>query len=144
MQKLVNEMRELGQKQASLMRDKARERAMKRKEEYLGARVPRELKEAVITQANKLGIPVSILIRNILEEAFNLGEENGNKDRVSDSDTLTRNGQQFPGVIGWEDIVLNRTMKCSACGISIERGSTVMLGLSSPGEDHVILCRKCK
>ncbi len=144
MQKLANEMRELGRKQASLMRDKARQGAMKRKEEYLGARVPRELKEAVITQANKLGIPVSILIRNILEEAFNIREDNGGKDSVAESGALTRTEQQFPGVIGWEDIELNRAMECSACGISIERGCTVSLGLSSPGEDHVILCRKCK
>jgi len=144
MQKLVDEMRELGRKQATMMRDKARERAMNRKEEYLGARVPRELKEAVIAHASKLGIPVSILIRNILEEAFNVREgSSANVDKTAGSDEV-HDELQFPQVIGWEEIKLHRAMKCAACGVQIERGSTVTLGLSGPGEDHVILCRKCK
>ncbi len=143
MQKLVDEMRELGRKQATMMRDKARERAMKRKEEYLGARVPRELKEAVIAHANKLGIPVSILIRNILEEAFDVREGSSGDAEAKDG-SETHDELQFPQVIGWEEIRLNRAMKCAGCGAEMARGTTVMLGLSGPGEDHVILCRKCK
>lgn len=144
MQKLVDEMRELGRKQATMMRDKARERAMKRKEEYLGARVPRELKETVIAHANRLGIPVSILIRNILEEAFNVREGSSTHAEKTASSNDVHDELQFPQVIGWEEIKLHRAMKCAACGSEIGRGSTVKLGLSGPGEDHVILCGKCK
>jgi len=143
MQKLADEMRELGRKQATMMRDKARERAMRRKEEYLGARVPRELKEAVIAHASKLGIPVSILIRNILEEAFQVKEGAGGHDGTVGANDA--GGEpQFPQVIGWEEIRLNRAMKCAACGSEAARGSMAMLGLAGPGEDHVILCGKCK
>ncbi|HFQ92224.1 MAG TPA: hypothetical protein ENK29_05030 [Chromatiales bacterium] len=143
MQKLADEMRELGRKQATMMRDKARERAMRRKEEYLGARVPRELKEAVIAHASKLGIPVSILIRNILEEAFQVKEGAGKHDGTAGANDA--GGEpQFPQVIGWEEIRLNRAMTCAACGREAARGSMVMLGLAGPGEDHVILCGKCK
>ena len=56
---------------AQAMRDKALSVAMKRKEEFLGVRVPKDLRDKVTDRANNLGIPVSILIRNILEEAFN-------------------------------------------------------------------------
>lgn len=55
---------------AQSMRDNALSVAMKRKEEFLGARVPKELRNKVTARANEQGIPVSILIRNILEEAF--------------------------------------------------------------------------
>src|SRR3990172_6014097 len=70
MQQTVKHMRDSGMRHAKALRNKARSSGMMRKEEYLGARVPKELRDKVITQADMLGIPVSILIRNILEEAF--------------------------------------------------------------------------
>ncbi len=149
MRKAAEEMRKQAQrqfrKQAELMRDKARERAMKRKEEYLGARVPRELKEKVIARANAMGIPVSILIRNVLEDAF--GTEMPPAEPVPhrhDTPPVQGHAQRFPHVIGWEDITLNREMQCSGCGARLGAGTVVMLGLPIPGEDHVILCAKCK
>lgn len=139
MEKFAKTMRDMGMAQAQLMRDKARAKAMKRKEEYLGARVPKELRAKVIARAAEQGIPVSILIRNILEQAFSTegqASEGLNKTvNVSDA---------FPAVIGWEQITLNRQMNCSSCAAVIQPGAVVALGLTGPGEDHVILCGKCK
>jgi len=143
MRKMAEEMRELGKKQAESMRGKAQERALKRKEEYLGARVPRELKEKVIAHANRMGIPVSILIRNVLEEAFS-GTEVPVSAAGTESRKDIRSEQRFPAVIGWEEITLNQTMRCSACEAELDAGMVVTLGLPIPGEDHVILCAKCK
>ena len=143
MRKLADEMRDLGRKQAELMRGKAQERALKRKEEYLGARVPRELKEKVIAHANRLGIPVSILIRNILEEAFNDIEVAPPRAAVAEPATAG-NTTRFPAIIGWEEITLNRAMQCTACKTELSAGMVVTLGLPIPGEDHVILCAKCR
>src|SRR3569832_1831157 len=64
------------------VRDQAMAMAMKRKEEYLGARVPRWLKDKVIERARDTGVPVSILIRIILEEAFREGRD-GAQTRTS-------------------------------------------------------------
>src|SRR3569832_2340392 len=64
------------------VRDQAMAMAMKRKEEYLGARVPRWLKDKVIERARDTGVPVSILIRNILEEVFREGRD-GAQTRTS-------------------------------------------------------------
>ncbi len=146
MRKMADEMRDLGRKQAELMRGKAQERALKRKEEYLGARVPRELKEKVIAHANRLGIPVSILIRNILEDAFSGHDAPDSATAADDKKNAahSRGEQRFPAVIGWEEMTLNRTMHCSACHAELEAGMLVTLGLPIPGEDHVILCAKCK
>ena len=141
MDKIAKAMRDLGQAQGQLRRDKARGAAMKRKEEYLGARVPGELRAKVIDRANDLGIPVSILIRNILEEAFASPASGAAavRDRSPVPDT-----NDYPGVIGWEQITLNRLMTCTGCARQIEAGARVTLGLTSPGEDHVILCSNCK
>ena len=142
MQDFARQMRDLGRKRANAMRDKARETALKRKEEYLGARVPKELREKVIARAEELGIPVSILIRNILEQAFSEGSARDVQARPAAN--ARRSAASFPGVIGWERIVLNRVMECASCGRDIEAGATVTFGLAAPGEEHVILCGKCK
>lgn len=139
MHDFVREMRNLGRKQAKIISDQARATAMARKKQYLGARVPKELRDKVIAKADSLGIPVSILIRNILEEAFR-------KPQSEAAATASEVGKdlRFPGVIGWEDIILNRTMECSSCGRDIKAGSVVMLGLGAPGEEHVIVCDQCR
>lgn len=153
MDKVAKVMRDLGQAQAQARRNKARATAMKRKEEYLGARVPRELRGKVIARANELGIPVSILIRNILEEAFPPGNDTmaGAAAEAGPGVAATASGNvsrtpvtEFPNVIGWEKITLNRPMTCTACGRRIEPGVRVTLGLTSPGEEHVIICGTCK
>src|SRR3990172_12224513 len=70
MHKAMKRNQEQFVRQAGRMRERAVAQAMKRKEEYLGARVPRELKDRVLERAQELGIPASILIRQVLEEAF--------------------------------------------------------------------------
>lgn len=143
MDKVAKAMRDLGQLQAELRRDQARATAMKRKEEYLGARVPRELRAKVIERANALGIPVSILIRNILEEAF-ASDTVAETAPAVDASGLVDNKNDYPSVIAWEQITLNRIMTCAACARQIEAGARVTLGLTGLAEDHVILCGNCK
>lgn len=150
MHQTAKQMRDSGMKHARTLRNKARATAMKRKEEYLGARVPKELRDKVIAQADILGIPVSILIRNILEEAFIRSttaarQDLEDKDVNQELNTSNIHGHdKYPTVIGWEVMTLNRTMTCSGCGNVLKPGTAITLGLASPGEDHVILCGECK
>jgi len=144
MQDFARQMREFGRKQSRIMRDQARASAMKRKEEYLGARVPKDLREKVIAKADSLGIPVSILIRNILEEAFKNQISSENTQTKPVSATPGRHDKQFPDVIGWERITLNRDMSCSACSRVLPGGSVATIGLGMSRESHVILCEKCR
>jgi predicted RNA-binding Zn-ribbon protein involved in translation (DUF1610 family)/predicted DNA binding CopG/RHH family protein len=131
-------------------RDQAVSEAMKRKEEYLGARVPKELREKVIQRAKDMGIPVSILIRNVLEEAFGGGAQaGGRRAGVSGLQSYqepakTTGVDRFPSVLGWEEISLNKTLDCSSCGKSMMAGSKATLGFAAPGENHVILCHACR
>ncbi len=144
MHDFAREIRNAGRKQARIAADRARKNALARKQEYLGARVPKELRDKVIARAETLGIPVSILIRNILEQAFSDATANEGNRTEPKQTAVSARGERYPGVIGWEDIVLNRNMQCSGCRQHISAGAVVMLGLAAPGEDHVILCDKCK
>ena len=147
---------------AQAMRDNALSVAMKRKEEFLGARVPKELRDKVTARAHEQGIPVSILIRNILEEAFKNPPGSGYSAR---GDELPQ-GQgappvppaaaalthpcvtRFPAVLGWDVIRLNRPVDCASCGKRLLPGASVTLGLVSglvqAGETHIILCDQCQ
>lgn len=123
--------------QAQAVREKAISLAMRRKEEYLGARVSRELREKVIQRAKELGIPVSILLRNVLEEVF--GTQDGGV-----ADAQRAQGGKFSSVLGWEEIRLNRQVECHGCGKRLVPGVSAVLGLTQPGEGYVILCDQCK
>lgn len=144
MRDFANEMRNLSRKHAAEMRSHARAAVLKRKEEYLGARVPKALREKVIAQANHLGIPVSNLIRNVLEEAFADVPSPAGASQVAEPTQPTVAAQRFPQVLGWERVTLNRPMKCSGCGRSLSGGVAVTLGLAARGDDHVILCPVCQ
>ncbi len=136
-------------RQAADIRSKALTVAIKRKEEYLGARVPKELKAKVIKSAAAQGIPVSILIRKILEGAFN-GYDTGAQLDVPESsavrprqDASQELETRYPSVLGWESIRLNQRAQCADCGKTIESGNRVTLGLSMQGKEHIILCDVC-
>lgn len=144
MHDFARQMRELGRKQSRIMREQARTTAMKRKEEYLGARVPKDLREKVIAKADSLGIPVSILIRNILEEAFE-GQRAGVDGQAKPAGTAAPASRavRFPQVIGWEKITLNKDMACAGCAKLLHGGNIATFGPGLSREDHVILCEKC-
>jgi hypothetical protein len=136
-------------RQGAGMRAKALTTAMNRKEEYLGARVPKELKDKVIKRAAGLGIPVSILIRKVLEGVFSESDPDMSSLSVNNLTEIpqARHGNiaenKYPKVLGWERIRLNRRTACDGCGNNVESGVYATLGLSQQGDDHVILCDIC-
>lgn len=132
---------------ASSMRQQAMAMAAKRKQEYLGARVPKALREKMLMQAENLGIPVSILIRNILTEYVdNLGDVaqiNENRPLKERDSVVAEQQKRFDEVIGWERLQLNKEVICTGCSNQLSKGDEVVFGLV-PGKNHVILCKHCK
>ena len=124
-------------------REKAVSMAMKRKEEYLGARVPKELRDRVIQRAKQMGIPVSILIRNILEEAFKEGQTgHAVVSSAAESNSIKSTTNKFSAVLGWEKLQLNKTVSCSSCGVDLQQGTEAFLGLGAA--EPVVICNTCK
>ena len=116
-------------------REKAMSIAVRRKEEYLGARVPKELRDKVIQKAKNMGIPVSILIRNILEDAF-VGDDAGVGKVGVFEDAL------FEDVIGWDEIILSKSINCAGCGVQLAVAQRAALGLG--GDKPIVVCDSCK
>ncbi len=138
-----DDMRAMAAERATSMRQQALATAAKRKQEYLGARVSKQLREKIILKAEELRIPVSILIRNILTDYI----DNQTVDVISQvgmvSESVVDNKRAFDDVIGWDRLTLNKEMLCEYCTQQLNKGTEVVYGIV-PGKHHVIICKKCK
>lgn len=138
---------------AQAQRQKAMALAARRKEEFIGARVPRELRAKLFQRAEEEGLPVSLLMRRILE-AYLLGVGDG---QASIATPLRANAHtqdlpprarldttRFSHVLGWDNITLNRDVTCTGCGTGLRAGGKAVLGFAATGGAPVILCDACR
>jgi hypothetical protein len=121
------------------------------KDRVLHTRVPESLEDAIKVKARRLRIPVSNLVRNVLEQTFQLVE-----DVVGDgfeiADAARRGAERLreaanrPGdaIYGWQEVVLNRDERCRDCATELDRGQKVYRGLSErPDARPTFLCPAC-
>ncbi|MDJ0847984.1 MAG: hypothetical protein QNK04_06395 [Myxococcota bacterium] len=136
-----------------------------RKDRLIQTRVPRDLEATLKSEARRRRVTVSHLIRNVLEDAFDLVDGVvADVDRlVADSVTLARNvgenarrladpkrarpgedGADLEDVYAWNEVVLHRAATCSGCGADIARGERAHVGLSDgPARSRAWLCPTC-
>jgi hypothetical protein len=124
------------------------------KARVLHTRIPESLEDAIKSKARRLRIPVSNLVRNVLEQTFRLvenvvddGLEIANTarrgaERVRDA-TLRARGQDA-AIYGWQELIVNRDERCRECGAELDRGTRAYRGLSDRANAHpVFLCSGC-
>lgn len=157
-----------------------------RKERVLHTRISEALAEDIRRAAAELRVPVSNLVRNVLEDAFSVAEVvTGNVGELIDEvveeadrarETLTQRFRryaddtagrepaegpsppkadkpeaeperpavpEFPGVLGWQPLILNAPQTCAACERSLHRGDRAFIGLTETGLSMDYLCRRC-
>jgi hypothetical protein len=142
-----------------------------RKDRLIQTRVPRDLEATLKSEARRRRVSVSHLIRNVLEDAFDLvdGVVADVEQLVGDSVTLARNvgenarrladpSRPRPGsrgeqaaehgdpadVYAWNEVVLHRPALCSRCGDEIARGERGYVGLcDEPSGPRSWLCSPC-
>src|SRR6266446_6806952 len=104
-----------------------------KKERVIHTRISESLDEEIRERANRLGLSVSNLVRNVLLNTFGLVE-----DMVADSANIARSAKRegtdgarqrpapgrrresaddeaAPDVLGWQEVLLNLNAVCSAC-----------------------------
>jgi hypothetical protein len=141
-----------------------------RKDRVVQTRVPRDLEATLKEEARRRRLTVSHLIRNVLEDAFELvdGVVADVDQIVSDSMTLAKNVRDgarritatatskeaeakephpeegLDHVYAWNEVVLHRPATCSRCQSAIDRGERGFTGLSDePGAPRAWLCGGC-
>jgi hypothetical protein len=125
-----------------------------RKERVLHTRISQQLAEDIGRMAEDLRVPVSNLVRNVLEEVFsvvetvtdNVGELiEGVMDDVERS--RRRRSQELrpdpPEVLGWQPLILARDAACVGCDAPLSRGQSAYLGVTAAGVSSHALCGDC-
>jgi hypothetical protein len=143
-----------------------------RKERVLHTRISDDLAEDIRRAAEDLRVPISNLVRNVLEEAFsvvetvtdNVGEliedvvDEAERARARMRQRRTRSERreppdtqepaaparsEFAEVLGWQPLILNRHQVCADCEEPLERGERAYLGVFAVSPSPHFLCPDC-
>ncbi len=120
-----------------------------RKEKIIHARVPEDLDRELKMNAGRLGLSVSNLVRNVLQNAFGLVE-----GIVVDSAEVARTARgetapvaplvgRPPAVLGYQPLVLAMNALCHLCNAILPKGSDAALLVTDPPGPRVFVCSKC-
>ena len=115
----------------------------------LHTRVSSSLDEEIRERANKLGVSVSNLVRNVLLNAFEMVE-----DIVSDSGRVARAAggkaaaqttaaADIARPVGWREMVLNVNALCQQCNAILPRGSSAAMAVFRATGPDTFLCASC-
>lgn len=129
----------------------------KRKQSVIHTRIPESLDHEIKKKADSLGLSVSNLVRNVLQNTFGLVES-----IVADSANIARSarGEGLPaalaktlakagagGVLGWQELFLNVNAVCEVCNAILAKGTSAALGVTqAQGLAHPpshFLCLAC-
>jgi len=134
-----------------------------RKDQLVQTRVPGELSETLREAAKKNRVTVSQLIRNVLEDTFDLvdnvvGEavHLGNtvkRDALRIAESAKGRSKQRPAasesdplatVEAWQEVSLNREVVCAQCARVMKKGERGSFGIGpDPLAPKVWLCSSC-
>ena len=117
-----------------------------RQERWLHTRISETLEDALKREARRRRLPVSLLVRNVLEGAFELveGIVESSLGVAPRAGASRRGGPGEPDdVYGWQEIVLNRATACVRCHAGLGVGTAAHRGLRDRGGPPVFLCPVC-
>jgi hypothetical protein len=125
-----------------------------RKERVLHTRISQQLAEDIGRIADDLRVPVSNLVRNVLEEVFSVVETVTDNVGELIEDVMDEAGrarrrtgpaprEQAPEVLGWQELILARAGSCSDCAAPLSRGERAYAGVTASGPSARFLCAHC-
>jgi hypothetical protein len=132
--------------------------ASARKERVLHTRVPAVLERELKRFAENLRVPVSNLVRTILEDAVKVADAAGTglEERLKQAATAIEHERErlkkrvtpdpLAAVFAFQDVTLAQPARCAQCDAELARGTRAHLGLQSDGEargPNVIVCAAC-
>ena len=116
-----------------------------RKDHVLQARVPLSLYNNLVNQARRLRVPVSNLVRNILEDSTRMVENivDGSIE-IAEAIGKGMDEKDLSSVLGWQPMIANRRLTCSRRGCVIEKDSEAFMSVGAPGSRTFVICKECK
>lgn len=133
-----------------------RDQGSARKERVLHTRIPAVLEQELKRFADNLRVPVSNLVRTILEDALTVADRASGRveaelqavaraasDQREKMRTKLRPRSVLDEVFGFQPIVLANETLCTGCGAELESGGQAWLGLRDTPGPRVIACVHC-
>jgi hypothetical protein len=129
-----------------------------KKERVLHTRVPAVLERELKRFAENLRIPVSNLVRTILEDALSVADaatenveerlKQAAKHLEKEREKLKKRMEHDPleGIVAFQEVTLAMPTACAKCQSPLPRGSRAHLGIgaTAAGESHrVFVCEAC-
>lgn len=126
-----------------------------RKERVITARVPEALDHAIRRQATSLGLSVSNLVRNVLQNSLGLVGDivansaeiarlaRGEGQRHAPHPAALLAGASSPRVLGWQEVRLAVNAVCEVCNAVLPRGSQATVGVLEGAGAIRLRCEKC-
>ncbi|MDB4971296.1 MAG: hypothetical protein JWN44_6985 [Myxococcales bacterium] len=130
-----------------------------RKDALVQTRVPDELSQTLRDAAKKNRVTVSQLIRNVLEDTFDLVDnvvseavslgQTAKRDALKIAESAKGRGKPsamtvaaLENVDAWQGVKLNRDAQCARCGRLMTRGESALFGIGDDAH-KVWLCLSC-
>jgi hypothetical protein len=138
--------------------EKAAEKAdgSPKNERVLHTRIPANLEEDIKRAAEKLRIPVSNLVRNILQDAVsllssvqkNVGDRvhsirNQAGDRLQEFSEAIRGKHPSPEILAWQPIEVTAELTCASCEKPLAPGDSARMGIAADPAVRVFHCPAC-
>lgn len=127
-----------------------------KKERVLHTRVPAVLERELKRFADNLRVPVSNLVRTILEDAVSVADaatENVEERLKMAAKTLEKERERIKkrmehdpleGVVAFQSVVLAVPAVCAKCGKELARGAHAQMGIGeAPGHPRRFVCEDC-
>jgi hypothetical protein len=126
------------------------------KERVLHTRVPAVLERELKRFAENLRVPVSNLVRTILEDALSVADaatenveerlKRAAKHLEKEREKLKKRMEHDPldGLVAFQEVTLAMPAPCAKCGQELARGTRAHLGISDvPDGPRVFVCESC-
>lgn len=130
-----------------------------RKDRLIQTRVDQDLESALKQEATRRRLPVSQLVRNILEDTLDLvgGVVDGVDGIVQESISMARRAgadarkiargrerDDLSDVFAWNEVIVNRPGDCSRCRDALDVGKPAFVGMrDDPSRGRAWLCGTC-
>ena len=108
-----------------------------RQERWLHARISETLEDALKREARRRRLPVSLLVRHVLEGALDLVED------IVETRLHVGRRSGDGDIYGWQELILNRAADCARCDTALDAGDGAHRGLRDRAGPPVFLCADC-